>query len=220
MYRHPTALLCQRQEVRCGGSKVSKIPCGTALAMARPKSNLTVPDNLLAAYAKQYPDVFNPEAHRVLFALRAVAQRVNDRANEWLAPLGLTVGKYNYLTALGSAPDHGLTLNDIAALIHTKSATVTQMIAALEHDGLVKRSNNPLDGRSTIAILTAAGKRLLRKAMVTHHTRIEESMKTVSGGDRRALITLLLKIGDAFAGTPEAVRTPVPRARSARATAK
>jgi DNA-binding MarR family transcriptional regulator len=188
--------------------------------MARPKSSLTVPDEILAAFAKQSPQVFDPEAHRVLFALRAVAQRVNDRANEWLAPLNLTVGKYNYLVALGSFPDRGLTLNEIGGLIHTKSATVTQMISALEHDGLVKRTNNPLDGRSTIARLTARGKQLLRTAMATHHTQIDASLKAVSTGDRQALFALLLKLGDAFAVAPEAVRTQVPRVRTPRAARK
>ena len=187
--------------------------------MSPPKSSLTVPDELLAAFAKKYPEVFDPEAHRVLFALRAVAQRVNDRANEWLGPLNLTVGKYNYLSALGSVPDRGLTLNGIAGMIHTKSATVTQMITALEHDGLVKRLNNPLDGRSTIAILTTHGKRLLRKAMVTHHTKIDESMKTVSRAERRTLFSLLLKLGDAFAGTPESSREQSCRTRPSRSTA-
>jgi DNA-binding MarR family transcriptional regulator len=184
--------------------------------MAAPRRNLTVPDDILAIFVKEHPTVFDPDTHRVLFALRAVAQRVNDRANEWLAPLDLTVGKYNYLVALGSVRDQSLTLNEIAGLIHTKSATVTQMIAALEHDGLVERTSNPVDGRSTIATLTSRGKALLRKAMVAHHLRIEECMTGFSRDERRTLFSLLLKLGDSFAEKAEPVKLQRMRTRRLR----
>lgn len=167
--------------------------------MTPPRRSFTVPDHILEIYVKEHPAIFDPDSHRVLFALRAIAQHVNDCANEWLAPLDLTVGKYNYLVALGSVRDQRLTLNQIAELIHTKSATVTQMIAALEKDGLVERNGNPADRRSTIASLTSRGKALLRKAMVTHHLRIEDSMKRFSQSERRMLFSLLLKLGDCFA---------------------
>jgi MarR family transcriptional regulator, transcriptional regulator for hemolysin len=169
--------------------------------MSSAPRSLTVPDEILAIFVKAHPQVFDPDTHRVLFALRAVAQRVNDRANEWLAPLGLTVGKYNYLVALGTARGQRLTLNEIGTFIHTKSATVTQMIAALERDGLVRRTSNPVDGRSTIAALTPLGKKRLRTAMELHHRAIEGSMQTFSTAERRTLFALLLKLGDAFGGT-------------------
>lgn len=95
--------------------------------MPPPRRRLTVPDEILDIFVKRHPQIFDADTHRVLFAPRAVAQRVNDRANEWLAPLDLAVRTYNYLVALGSVQDRSLTLNEIAGLIHTKSATVTQM---------------------------------------------------------------------------------------------
>lgn len=183
--------------------------------MPRARPSLSVPDQNLDIFIRRHPQVFEPDTHRILFALRAVAQRVNDRANEWLAPLGLTVGKYNYLVALGSAQNQSLALNEIAGLIHTKSATVTQMIAALERDGFVRRKNNPTDGRSTLAQLTPRGEALLREAMVAHHLRLEECIRHVSGDERRKLFSLLLKIGDGFAeGTePVGARPAEERAR-------
>ncbi len=131
--------------------------------------------------------------------MRATAQRVNDRANESLAPLGLNAGKYNYLVALSSSKTRSRTLNEISTLIHTSSATVTGMIASLERDGLVERQHNPLDGRSTVAKLTRRGEAVLRKAVPSHHRRIEELMDGFSREERRQLFSLLLKLGIHFA---------------------
>jgi DNA-binding MarR family transcriptional regulator len=167
----------------------------------RSRNSLTVPDDQIDSVVSQFPDVFDPDTHRALFALRATAQRVNDCANEWLAPLGLTVGKYNYLVALASSPSRSRTLNEIGALIHTSSATVTGMIAALERDGLVERENNPLDGRSTIARLTPSGEALLHEAMTPHQRNIEASMKNITRAERQQLFALLLKLGSGFGVT-------------------
>ncbi len=164
-----------------------------------------MPDEQIAAVVAQFPDVFDPDTHRALFALRATAQRVNDRANEWLAPLGLTVGKYNYLVALASSETRSRTLNEIGSLIHTSSATVTGMIAALERDGLVEREDNPADGRSTIARLTPRGEVLLRKAMPPHQRNIAAAMKDFSHAERRQLFALLLRLGAGFAPAAESV---------------
>lgn len=170
-----------------------------------------MPDKQIAAVVAQFPGVFDPDTHRALFALRATAQRVNDRANEWLAPLGLTVGKYNYLVALASSESRSRTLNEIGSLIHTSSATVTGMIAALERDGLVERENNPADGRSTIARLTPSGEALLRQAMTPHQRNIEAAMKDFSRTERRQLFALLLRLGAGFGPAPESEPGITPR---------
>jgi DNA-binding MarR family transcriptional regulator len=171
-------------------------------------NGITVPEELLRIF--EHPDVFDPDSHRVLFALRAVAQRVNDRANEWLAPLQLTVGKYNYLVALGSYGNRSLRLNEIAELIHTKSATVTQMIASLESDGLAERSENPLDGRSTLVKLTPRGRGVLREAMTLHHRNIESAMQGLPVAKRRTLFELLVKLGDCFAAPEPPAKVAAP----------
>jgi len=167
----------------------------------RSRNSLTVPDDQIEAVVAQFPADFDPDTHRALFALRATAQRVNDCANEWLVPLGLTVGKYNYLVALSSSPSRSRTLNEIGALIHTSSATVTGMIAALERDGLVERENNPLDGRSTVARLTPAGEAKLRDVMAPHQRNIEASMTNITRAERQQLFALLLKLGSGFGVT-------------------
>jgi DNA-binding MarR family transcriptional regulator len=57
-----------------------------------------------------------------------------------------------------------LTVNELAALALTSQSTVSIVLSRLESKGLVKRTRSPVDRRSVVLQLTAAGKRLLRRA--------------------------------------------------------
>lgn len=151
-----------------------------------------------AFYAASFPGVFDPATHRALFALRAVAQLVNDRANEWLTPLGINVGKYGYLVTLEAAPRKRLRFNDLGRSMHTTNASVTTMIQSLEHDGLVRRVANPDDARSSLAQLTAAGSRLARRAVAIQHEHMERALRTFPPAKRERLTALLIALGGAL----------------------
>jgi len=156
-------------------------------------------DAMVAPLEEQFPDTYNRESTRVFFAIRALAQRINDDANGWLSPLGLGAGSYNYLITLYAAGrDYALTQNEIRLLVHTTHASVAQMVRSLERDGLVKRTKNPLDARSVVVRLTPKGIRLVRVAAPTHHAMIEERMRHVSSADRKRLMELLLAINRGF----------------------
>lgn len=167
--------------------------------MAEKRRGLLVPsDTGLEKVNRRFPESHHPQATSALFAIRALAQRINDDANEWLAPLGLTSAKYNYLITLYAADQHTLMLNDIGALIHTSTATVTTMIHALESDGFVVRVRNPQDKRSVLARLTPKGKRRLEKAFPIHHGNIERGMSELSIAERTTLLALLVKVNSGF----------------------
>lgn len=156
-------------------------------------------DAMVAPLEEQFPDTYNRESTRVFFAIRALAQRINDDANGWLAPFGLNAGSYNYLITLYAAGrDFALTQNEIRLLVHTTHASVAQMVRSLERDGLVKRTRNPRDARSVVVRLTAKGVRLVRTAAPVHHAMIERRMQHVSKTDRRRLMGLLLAINHGF----------------------
>jgi DNA-binding MarR family transcriptional regulator len=169
-----------------------------ASAVRRRRKAFVTPERHVAFYAGNYPGVFDPDTHYALFALRAVAQLVNDSSNEWLSQLGLTVGKYGYLVTLESAPGHRLTFNELSRWIHTTNATVTTMIQSLERDGLVRRVPNPEDRRSVLAELTPKGSRLVKRAIVLHHENIERALRAFSMEKRRDLFRLLVELGEAF----------------------
>lgn len=156
-------------------------------------------DAMVAPLEEQFPETYNRDSTRVFFAIRALAQRINDDANGWLAPLGLNAGNYNYLITLYAAGrNYALTQNEIRLLVHTTHASVAQMVRSLERDGLVKRTRNPRDARSVVVRLTAKGIRLVRAAAPVHHAMIEQRMAHVSRADRRRLMALLLEVNRGY----------------------
>ena len=57
-----------------------------------------------------------------------------------------------------------LPLSKIGQRLQVHPASVTNAIDRLERDGLVERRAHPTDGRTTLAAITRAGRRLVRRA--------------------------------------------------------
>jgi MarR family 2-MHQ and catechol resistance regulon transcriptional repressor len=156
---------------------------------------LVIPEEHLEKHRRRFPR-FKPLNAQVLFAVRALAQRINDDATERLAKLGLTARQYNYLSVIyveGSA-----TTNEIGKLIHTANPSVTSMLNGLEREGLISRKPHPTDRRSSIVRLTARGKALYERAFRLHHDPMEATMAALSDREREDLVRLLVRLGDAF----------------------
>jgi DNA-binding MarR family transcriptional regulator len=80
-----------------------------------------------------------------------------------------------------------LTVNDLAALAMTTQSTVSIVLSRLERKGLVKRSRSPVDRRSVVLQLTAAGKRLLRRAPRPATSEVLRALARLSREELRAL---------------------------------
>lgn len=172
-----------------------------------------IPEEHLEKHRKRFPR-FKPLNAQVLFAVRALAQRINDDTTERLGELGLTARQYNYLSVI--YVEGSVTTNEIGRLIHTASPSVTSMMNSLEHAGLIARHGNPEDGRSSIVRLTPRGKALYERAFQLHHDPIEETLAALSEREREELVKLLVRLGDAFERpTPRGTRGKRKRAPAA-----
>jgi DNA-binding MarR family transcriptional regulator len=149
-------------------------------------------------FHRRFPDDYDRDTLVAMFTLRALAQRLNDRTNEWLAPYDLNAAKYNYLIVLYLNAGEPLTPSAISALIHTSNATVTSMIASLERDGLVRRRPHPQDGRSTLVALTPKGRRHIEAAVPIQRRNVDAGMRRLTAAERAQLATLLLKLSGGF----------------------
>jgi DNA-binding MarR family transcriptional regulator len=156
-----------------------------------------LPDEMMVRQTERFPGS-DPNVSIALFALRALAQRVNDRANAVLAPLGLNSAKYNHLVVLYMTPSGMLTPSEISELIHTTNSSVSAMIDTLEHDGFVKRTQNPHDRRSMVVRLTAKGRRRIEEAFPLRHRDAEVGMSALDQREREVLASLLLRVSAAF----------------------
>lgn len=102
--------------------------------------------------------------------------------------------RYSLLRALYFAPERKLPQNQVAREMGTSPPNVTQLLDALERDGLVERVINKENRRITYARLTDEGIAkcdVLVPAMVSF---MEKSMAGLSNDEKQQLRILLLKL--------------------------
>jgi DNA-binding MarR family transcriptional regulator len=176
------------------------------------RREIMLPTEITKKHRRDFGSSFDPEGTQVLFAIRALARRINEASNEWLAPFGLTALKLSYLASLHATSDRDMTPNELSALTHSSYASVTQTVDALENAGLVRRLDHPEDRRSTIVKLTPAGVKLFEEAFALHHRYIANIASALSPSDRKTFLKGLQNLNDALDDLPELT----PAARPAR----
>lgn len=70
---------------------------------------------------------------------------------------GLTLFEYSVLAGLSEQPGRTMRMSDLAAVAGGSLSRLSQVVARLEHKGLVRRAADPTDGRYTLATLTDPG---------------------------------------------------------------
>jgi DNA-binding MarR family transcriptional regulator len=116
------------------------------------------------------------------------------KANEVLRPFDLTFARYEVLAWLAWNAECGsLSLSQIAERLQVTPATVTSAIDRLEADQLVKRVPHPNDARTTLAEITARGRRTVAAGTAELNTNLFETVR-LSQTEMETLIRLLVKI--------------------------
>lgn len=93
-----------------------------------------------------------------------VHQLVMARVDSTLEPYGLSFARFEILRLLAFSREGQLPMGKIGARLQVHPASVTSAVKRLEQNGLVQRVEHPADSRSTIAVLTPAGRRRLEPA--------------------------------------------------------
>jgi DNA-binding MarR family transcriptional regulator len=162
---------------------------------AAPSPDVLVPDDVMDFYFGDAADRKRlSEVVQLMYVLRSTAQRANEAASAWLEEFGLSATTYNVLVFLGSAEGSALPLTVLTEHLHTRATNVTAIVDSLEKRGFVRRTPNPDDRRSTLAVLTARGRATLRKAMPVQHANLEDVFATTPAAERKALTALLVRI--------------------------
>jgi DNA-binding MarR family transcriptional regulator len=95
-------------------------------------------------------------AGRMQLVLARTARRLRQEAGAELSP--------SLSSALASVDRHGpLTPSELASCERVQRPTVTRVVGRLEDMGLVSRSPDPSDGRSSLISVTPEGRALLRR---------------------------------------------------------
>lgn len=156
------------------------------------------------------PDPFTPEefaAWRGLLRLReTVTRAVDDRLR---AEHGLSVDDYGILITLVGQPGRRLRMSQLGDRRLLTPSGITRAVMRLEERGLLRREQDPSDGRAFFATLTAKGVRALRRAQRSHHAIVREQY--LGRLDKEELAELGRLFEKAVPGVVSSPEWPAPR---------
>ena len=101
-------------------------------------------------------DTAAPAAPEVMFSLLGAAHALEDRLEQQLGLVGLSMSKLGVLTQLVNS-GNPLPLSELAARLSCVRSNMTQLVDRLEAEGLVRRVDDPSDRRSVLAAVTRLG---------------------------------------------------------------
>ena len=119
-------------------------------------------------------------AVRLRLAIARTARRLRQEAGEELSP--------SQTAALATIDRHGpLTPSELAVRERIQRPTVTRIVALLEERGLVQRTRDPQDGRSSLVALTPAGRDLLARGRTRKDAYLARRLRELDGQERATL---------------------------------
>ena len=102
-----------------------------------------------------------PDAVEVADRLHSAAIHILRRLRREDDASGLTAARLSALSVVVYMPS--IRLGDLAAAERVAPASMSRLVAGLEREGLVKRRQDPEDGRAYLVEPTEAGRRLLEE---------------------------------------------------------
>jgi probable F420-dependent oxidoreductase len=98
-----------------------------------------------------------PTAMSAFMSLFRTHEQVLEIVRKALKQHGLSVTEYSALLHLAMAADHSSPLSRMAERLLISPARCNYVVNRLESEGWVERRPHPIDGRSTLAVLTGSG---------------------------------------------------------------
>jgi DNA-binding MarR family transcriptional regulator len=139
---------------------------------------------------------WDPEAASGMAVFTAILrsyQLLSDQVNEVMRSYDLTFARYEVLAWLATDPESSLTLSWISNTLRIPPATVTNIIDRLEDDKLIRRVPHPSDARTTLAVITARGRKVATSATRDLNSSVYEPIG-LSAKKRDQLVELLAEL--------------------------
>jgi DNA-binding MarR family transcriptional regulator len=138
---------------------------------------------------------------RILLSLIAAAHTIEERLEAQLATAGLSAAKLRILTHLAHA-GKALAISELATSQRCVRSNITQIVDRLETEGLVRRVDDPVDGRVVRAQLTARGRERQERGAELFHAIQAEIITTLPPNDRESLERALAALNGLPRNTP------------------
>src|SRR6478735_8114519 len=133
-------------------------------------------------------DVLSTPGHLISLAARGFARLSEAR----LKPLGFGVGHLPVLVALRDS--QAGTQRDLARFARVEQPPMAQMLARMERDGLIKRTPDPADGRSSRITLTKVAEARLPEAVAVLIRGNQEVLLDFTDEEAGLLVALLTRL--------------------------
>lgn len=133
-------------------------------------------------------DVLSTPGHLISLAARGFARLSESR----LKPLGFGVGQLPVLVALQNGK--ASTQRDLARFAKVEQPPMAQMLARMERDGLIERTPDPADGRSSRIILTEAAQQRMPEAIATLFQGNREALDGFTDAETEQFVALLARL--------------------------
>lgn len=136
----------------------------------------------------------SPESLGVL--IKETQSLLNQRMDDRLRPLALSVPQYACLTALQDTP--GITSSELARRAFVSRQSMNVLLQGLEKRGLVTRSSDPGPRRERSVVLNDAAELLLERAHEEVSSAVQRMTMEVEPVERARLYELLARCRDAL----------------------
>ncbi|WP_431674021.1 MarR family winged helix-turn-helix transcriptional regulator [Rhizobium leguminosarum] len=133
-------------------------------------------------------DVLSTPGHLISLAARGFARLSESR----LKPLGFGVGQLPVLVALQNGK--ASTQRDLARFARVEQPPMAQMLARMERDGLIERTRDPADGRSSRIVLTKTAQECMSKAIAALFQGNREALAGFTDAEAEQLVDLLKRL--------------------------
>ncbi|QJX03567.1 MULTISPECIES: MarR family winged helix-turn-helix transcriptional regulator [Rhizobium] len=133
-------------------------------------------------------DVLSTPGHLISLAARGFARLSESR----LKPLGLGVGQLPVLVALQNGK--ASTQRDLARFARIEQPPMAQMLARMERDGLIERTRDPADGRSSRIVLTKTAQERMPEAITVLFQGNKEALTGFTDAEAGQLVDLLKRL--------------------------
>ena len=133
-------------------------------------------------------NVLSTPGHLISLAARGFARLSESR----LKPLGFGVGHLPVLIAL----QNGIasTQRDLARFAKIGQPPMAQMLTRMERDGLIERTRDPADGRSSHIVLTSGAQERMPEAITALFKGNSEAMNGFTDEEAAQLVGLLTRL--------------------------
>ena len=129
----------------------------------------------------------------VVTSIMRAQQVLLARIEEKLAAFDLTFARFELLRLLAFTRHGELPLGKLGVRLQVHPTSITSAVDRLEAQGFVERQPHPTDGRTTLAVITAAGRRIVERATLVLNDEVFVDLG-LSAKEVEALYRLLEKV--------------------------